>query len=78
MSSVRCETWTKEEKDRENLKDAGQVTGLYQLSYNLIYTLLGLRLYLIIIIIFFFLIELKNWNRFSIDYYDTWDGILPQ
>ena len=29
MSSVRCETWTEEEKDRENLKDAGQVTRLY-------------------------------------------------
>ena len=29
MSSVRCETWTEEEKDRENLKDVGQVTRLY-------------------------------------------------
>ena len=29
MSSVRCETWTEEEKYRENLKDAGQVTGLF-------------------------------------------------
>ena len=29
MSSVRCGTWTEEEKDRENLKDAGQVTRLY-------------------------------------------------
>ena len=34
MSSVRCETWTEEEKDREKLKDAGQVIGLYQLYYN--------------------------------------------
>ena len=29
MSSVRCETWTEEEEDREKLKDAGQVTRLY-------------------------------------------------
>ena len=29
MSSVRSETWTKEEEDREKLKDTGQVTGLY-------------------------------------------------
>ena len=29
MSSVRCETWTKEEKDREKLKDLGQVIRLY-------------------------------------------------
>ena len=29
MSSVRSETWTKEEEDREKLKDAGQVTRLY-------------------------------------------------
>ena len=29
MSSVRCETWTEEEKDREKLKDPGQVTRLY-------------------------------------------------
>ena len=29
MSSVRSETWMEEEKDREKLKDAGQVTRLY-------------------------------------------------
>ena len=29
MSSVRCEMWTEEEEDGENLKDLGQVTGLY-------------------------------------------------
>ena len=29
MSSVRCETWTEEEKDRKKLKDAGQVKHLY-------------------------------------------------
>ena len=29
MSSVRCETWTEEEKDREKLKDLRQITSLY-------------------------------------------------
>ena len=44
----------------------------------LIYTLLGFRLYLICHNNhLFFLIELKNWNRFSIDYHSTWGGILP-
>ena len=71
MSSVRCETWTEEEKDREKLK------GHVYISFLLIYILLGFRLYLIIIIIFFFLIELKNSSCFSIDYHDTWGGILP-
>ena len=82
MSLVRSETQTKEEEDREKLKDLGKVTGLYQFHYNLnIFTNLyfpwipfvfNYNNYL------FFLIELKNWNRFSIDYHDTWDDILPQ
>ena len=29
MSSVRCETWKKEEEDGEKLKDLGRVTRLY-------------------------------------------------
>ena len=76
MSSVKSETWTEEEEDREKLKDAGQVTRLYQLSYNLnifnnLYSpwipfVFNYNNYL------FLLIELKNWNRFSIDYHDTW------
>ena len=34
MSSVRSETWAEEEKDKEKLKDAGQVTRLHWLYYN--------------------------------------------
>ena len=29
MSSIRCGAWTEEEKDREKLKDLGQVTRLH-------------------------------------------------
>ena len=82
MSQVMCETWTEEEKDREKLKYAGQVIRLYQPYYNLnIFNNLYSPWFPFVFNYNnypFFLIELKNWNRFSIDYHSTWDGVLQQ
>ena len=75
MSSVR---WTEEEKRQGKAEG----TRLYQLSYNLnIFNNLDTPWFPFVFNYnnyLFFLIELKNSNRFSIDYHSTWDGILPQ